>query len=129
MTVRWLAVAGVLISAAIVAGCGNAKKAAAPSTTTTTAAVMAPTPKGAPTSCTSYGTSWVKAYNRTALRQGSPIHMLSACCGPVTKAGRHHCFLKVTLLGTKQIGCETVDLGPDGTPATIGRHESCALHR
>jgi hypothetical protein len=55
--------------------------------------------------------------------------MLSACCGPVTKAGRHHCFLKLTLIGTKTLGCETVDLGPDGTPATIGRHENCALHK
>ena len=128
MTARWLSVVALVAAAAVLAGCGSSKA----QTTTTgakTTAVLAPTSAGAPTSCTSYGTTWLRAYNRVALQQGSPIRMVSACCGPATKAGRHHCFLKVTLLGTKQLGCETVDLAPDGTPATIGRHENCALHR
>jgi hypothetical protein len=128
MTVRWLPVMGLVAAAAFLAGCGSTKaqtttRAASPITS------MKATPAGAPTTCTSYGTTWLKAYNRAALVQGSPIRMVSACCGPVTKGGRHHCFLKVTLAGTKQLGCETVDLGPDGTPATIGRHENCALHK
>jgi hypothetical protein len=122
----------VLALAALVEGCGSAKDAATTVTSAAKAAVTAvppPTPAGAPASCTSYGSTWLKAYNKSALEQGSPIRMLSACCGPVTKAGRHHCFLKLTLIGTKTLGCETVDLGPDGAPATIGRHENCALHK
>jgi hypothetical protein len=128
MTARWLTGSAVVAAAAVLAGCGTTNAG----TTTTSAskpATLGPTPAGAPTSCTSYGPTWLRAYNKIALQQGSPIRMLSACCGPVTKARRHHCFLKVTLVGTKQLGCETVDLGPDGTPATIGRHENCALHK
>ena len=128
MTVRWLTVMAVGTSAAVLAGCGTTK-ARTTSTTANKPAVLTPTPAGVPTSCTGYGTSWLRAYNRTALRQSSPIRMVSACCGPVTNAGRHHCFLKVTLVGTKQFGCEMVDLGSDGTPATIGRHEDCAPHK
>jgi hypothetical protein len=130
---RWLVFGVVIASAAMLVGCGASKKAA--TTTTSTASGSPPTtvsqatPKGAPSACTSYGTTWLKAYNKTALQQGSPIRMLSACCGHATKAGRHHCFLKLTLVGTKTLGCETVDLGPDGTPATVGRHENCALHK
>jgi hypothetical protein len=129
---RWPALAAVLAATALAAGCGSAKKEATTVTSSATAAVKTvpgPTPSGAPSACTSYGSTWLKAYNKSALQQGSPIRMLSACCGPVTKAGRHHCFLKLTLIGTKTLGCETVDLGPDGTPATIGRHENCALHK
>ena len=128
MTARWLPVLALLVAAASLAGCGSTK-----ATTTTRAAspltALKATAAGAPTSCTSYGSTWLRAYNKAAVVQGSPIRMVSACCGPATKAGRHHCFLKVTLAGTKQLGCETVDLGPDGTPATIGRHENCALHK
>ena len=118
--------------AALLAGCGGSKQAATTATTTSGSATttpLAPTSSAAPGACTSYGTSWLRKYNRTAVQQGSPIRMVSACCGPVTQAGRHHCFLKVTLVGTKTLGCETVDLGPDGTPATVGRHANCALHR
>jgi hypothetical protein len=132
MSGRWPGLAAVLAVAALAAGCGSAKKQATTVSATGTAAVTTvsqPTPTGAPTACTSYGSTWLKEYNQAALQQGSPIRMLSACCGPVTKAGRHHCFLKLTLIGTKTLGCETVDLGPDGTPATIGRHENCALHK
>jgi hypothetical protein len=130
---RWLACCSLLAFAALLAGCGAAKKVATKTGSTesmsATTTVSQPTASGAPAACTNYGASWLKAYNRTALQQGSPIRMVSACCGPATKAGRHHCFLKVTLIGTKTLGCETVDLGPDGTPATIGRHENCALHK
>jgi hypothetical protein len=128
MRERWPALVAVLALVVLVAGCGGSKKAeTTPSTPATT--VSRPTPSGAPAACTSYGATWLKAYNKSAVRQGSPIRMVSACCGPATKVGRHHCFLKLTLVGTKSLGCETVDLAPDGTPATIGRHESCALHK
>ena len=126
---RWPALVAVLALVLLSAGCGGSKKAEATASTSATTAVSRPTPSGAPAACTSYGATWLKAYNKTAVRQGSPIRMVSACCGPATKAGRHHCFLKVTLIGTKSLGCETVDLAPDGTPATIGRHENCALHK
>jgi hypothetical protein len=128
MTVRWLTAMPVVATAVVLAGCGTTN-ARSTGTTANKPAVLEPTPAGTPTSCTGYGTSWLRAYNRTALRQSSPIRMVSACCGPVTEAGRHHCLLKVTLVGTKQVGCETVDLGADGTPATIGRHEACAPHK
>ena len=128
MRERWPALVAVLALVVLVAGCGGSKKAeTTPSTPATT--VSRPTPSGAPAACTSYGATWLKAYNKSALQQGSPIRMVSACCGPATKVGRHHCFLKLTLVGTKSLGCETVDLAPDGTPATIGRHENCALHK
>jgi hypothetical protein len=120
------ALAAVLALAALAAGCGGSKNSATTAPATT---VTQQTPSGAPAACTSYGATWLKAYNKSAVRQGNPIRMLSACCGPATNAGRHHCFLKLTLIGTKTLGCETVDLAPDGTPATIGRHESCALHK
>jgi hypothetical protein len=126
---RWLAVAAVLVLAAAAAGCGGAREAATTASTEATTTTAEATPSGAPAACTSYGATWLRAYNKSAVRQGSPIRMVSACCGPATKAGRHQCFLKVSLIGTKTLGCETVDLGPDGTPATVGRHESCALHK
>jgi hypothetical protein len=129
---RWPALVAVLALAALTAGCGGSKQADTTVSATASSAVKTvpqATAAGAPAACTSYGSTWLKAYNKSAVRQGSPIRMLSACCGPVTKAGRHHCFLKLTLVGTKTLGCETVDLGPDGTPATIGRHENCALHK
>jgi hypothetical protein len=126
---RWPALAAVLALAALAGGCGDARQTVTSASTATTTPTTQATPSGAPAACTSYGATWLKAYNKSAVRQGSPIRMLSACCGPATKAGRHHCFLKVTLIGTKTLGCETVDLGPDGTPATVGRHESCALHK
>lgn len=122
---RWLAGAAVVGLAAVLTGCGSGKTISTSSMTT----VSEPTPAGSPAKCSSYGTTWLKAYNRTAVLQGSPIRMVSACCGPSMKAGRHHCFLEVRLVGTTALGCETVDLGPDGTPVTIGRHENCALHR
>jgi hypothetical protein len=125
----WLALVSVVALAVVATGCGGTKKATTTQPASATPTVSEATKAGAPPACTSYGATWLKAYNKTALRQGSPIRMVSACCGPVTKGGRHHCFLKVTLVGTKQLGCETVDLGPDGTPATVGRHENCALHK
>jgi hypothetical protein len=122
MTRRWLA-GGAVLAAAALAGCGGGHKVSTPPTTT----VSETTPTGPPAKCSSFGAAWLQDYNKGAVKTGSPIRMLSACCGPATKAGRRHCFLKLTLVGTKTIGCEIVDLGPDGTPATIGRHVNCAL--
>jgi hypothetical protein len=125
MTGRWQAIAAVIASAALLAGCGGNKSAAPAATTAVTTTTTGAAASG---KCSSYGRTWVRDYNKTAIAQGNPIRMLSACCGPTLKAGVHHCYLRVTLAGTKNLGCETVDLGPDGTPVGIGKHENCALH-
>jgi hypothetical protein len=75
--------------------------------------------------CDTYGPVWVKSYNKTAIKQGNPVRMLSACCQPGAKKGVHHCFIIVTLAGTKDRGCAIYDLGPDGQPVGLGKHEAC----
>lgn len=75
--------------------------------------------------CDTYGVAWVKSYNRTAVKQGNPVRMLSACCQPGAKKGIHHCFIVVTLAGTKDRGCAIYDLGPSGQPVGLGKHEAC----
>ncbi len=79
--------------------------------------------------CDSYGPAWVRTYNKAALAAGNPVQMLGACCRSTSRAGVHHCVIKLTLRGTPKsnIGCESVDLGPDGLPAGVGKHENCAL--
>ena len=51
--------------------------------------------------------------------------MLAACCAPKNGKGVSHCVLTLTLAGTKDKGCEAVDLGPAGTPGSVGRHVLC----
>jgi hypothetical protein len=79
--------------------------------------------------CDHYGPSWVRWYNKQAKAQGNPVRMLSACCQSTSRAGVHHCFIKLTLAGTKDLGCATYDLGKNGLPVGIGKHENCALHK
>ena len=131
MTGRWLTVWRLVSLAALLAGCGATTKVADDDDTTATSlrdGCRRPL-RGVRRLYELRRELAEGLQQDRAVRQSSPIRMVSACCGPVTKAGRHHCFLKVTLIGTKTLGCETVDLGPDGTPATIGRHENCALHK
>jgi hypothetical protein len=75
--------------------------------------------------CDTYGPVWVKSYNKIAIKQGNPVRMLSACCQPGAKKGVHHCFIIVTLAGTKDRGCAIYDLGPNGQPVGLGKHEAC----
>ncbi len=79
--------------------------------------------------CSRFGTSWRLSYNKTAKRSGNPIRILSACCSPTSRAGVSHCYVTVTLAGTKDLGCETVDIGKNGVPAGPGKHEECATHK
>jgi len=77
------------------------------------------------TGCTTFGPTWVHSYNRTAIEAGNPIRILGACCHSTDRAGVHHCYVTVTLAGTPFRGCESVDIGRNGLPASVGRHERC----
>jgi hypothetical protein len=77
------------------------------------------------TGCTSYGTTWIHAYNNAAVQSGNPIRLVAACCHSTPRAGIHHCYVTVTLAGTPYRGCESVDIGRNGLPASVGRHERC----
>ncbi len=102
------------------AACGAGGKDAA------STSVSTPTTSNTPDSgCDTYGTIWVRSYNVKAVRQGNPIRMLSACCQTSGQVGVHHCFIKLTLAGTKDLGCETVDIGSNGLPAGTGTHQKC----
>jgi hypothetical protein len=107
----------VLALAACGAGGRDAASTSVPASTTAT---------GTPdTGCDTYGPTWVHSYNVKAIKQGNTIRMLSACCQVSGQIGVHHCFIKLTLAGTKDLGCETVDIGVDGMPAGQGKHEKC----
>ena len=86
-----------------------------------------------PAKCDSYGPGWVKSFNKTAKVQGNPTRMISACCAPAKVKGVsvHHCFIKLTLAGTKVMGCATYDLGMNGLPVSpavsVGQHQNCPL--
>jgi hypothetical protein len=131
MTAGWWgrvwALGALLAATALLAGCGGGAKST--TTTTTAAATTTTAPAATAGGCSSYGTAWVRSFNRTAVAQGNPERMLSACCGEATSVGVHHCFLKLTLVGTKDLGCATADLGPDGAPVGVVKHEDCALHK
>ena len=75
------------------------------------------------TGCTSFGPTWAHSYNRTAIQAGNPVRILTACCHSTGRVGVHHCYLTVTLAGTPYRGCESVDIGRTGLPASVGRHE------
>ena len=112
-------VCGLLVLA--LAACGAGGKDAA-STSVSTSTISGST---SDTGCDTFGTTWVQSYNVKATKQGNPIRMLSACCQVSGQIGVHHCFIKLTLAGTKDLGCETVDIGVDGMPAGQGKHEKC----
>ena len=77
------------------------------------------------TRCTTFGPTWAHSYNHTAVQVGNPIRILKACCHSTGRAGIHHCYVTVTLVGTPYRGCESVDIGRNGLPASVGRHERC----
>jgi hypothetical protein len=107
---------GVVLVLALTA-CGSSNRAASTSVPSTT---------GTPdTGCDTFGPTWVQTYNVKAIKQGNPIRMLSACCQVSGQLGVHYCFIKLTLAGTKDLGCETVDIGANGLPAGEGKHEKC----
>jgi hypothetical protein len=103
-----IAIAGLLALAALVptAGAGDSKT-------------------GKTTGCSSFGTVWAHSYNQHAVVAGNPVRILDACCQPSNKAGINHCFVTVTLVGTRDRGCESVDIGRNGLPAGQGKHEVC----
>jgi hypothetical protein len=86
-----------------------------------------------PAKCDSYGTPWVKRFNKTAIAGGNPTRMISACCRSASIKGVrvHHCFIKLTLAGTTVIGCATYDLARNGLPVSpsisVGQHQNCPL--
>jgi hypothetical protein len=75
--------------------------------------------------CSLFGPSWAHSYNAKAILTGNPIRILSACCRPTERIGISHCFIMVTLAGTRDRGCESVDIGRNGLVAGPGRHETC----
>jgi len=77
------------------------------------------------TGCTTFGLTWAHSYNQTAIQAGNPVRILAACCHSTGTVGVHHCYLTVTLAGTPYRGCESVDIGRNGLPASVGRHERC----
>src|SRR5262249_35864664 len=77
------------------------------------------------TGCTAFGPTWVHSYNQSAIEGGNPIRLLAACCHSTDRIGVHHCYVTVTLAGTPYRGCESVDIGRNGLPASVGRHERC----
>ena len=88
------------------AACGAGGKDAASTSVSTSTGSSTPD-----AGCDTFGTTWVHSYNVKAIKQGNPIRMLSACCQVSGQIGVHHCFIKLTLAGTKDLGCETVDIG------------------
>lgn len=77
------------------------------------------------TGCTNYGPTWAHSYNQSAIQAGNPIRIVAACCHSTGRVGIHHCYVTVTLAGTPYQGCESVDIGRNGWPASVGRHERC----
>jgi hypothetical protein len=75
--------------------------------------------------CSTFGPTWARAYNARAIVAGNPVRILAACCRPTSRAGVNHCFVTVTLAGTRDRGCESVDIGRNGLPAGPGRHRTC----
>ena len=80
---------------------------------------------GGTTGCSSFGTAWAHSYNGHAIVQGNPFRILTACCRPSNEAGINHCPVTVTLVGTRDRGCESVDIGRNGLSAGPGKHEVC----
>ncbi|HEY4346841.1 MAG TPA: hypothetical protein VGM80_04570 [Gaiellaceae bacterium] len=106
--------AGLLVIAALLLLATNARAASA----------KAP----APAKCSGFGPTWRKSYNAKAVKVGNPIRILAACCQSTKTPGIHHCYVTVTLAGTLDRGCESVDIGKNGMPAGTGKHEECVVH-
>jgi hypothetical protein len=122
-----LSIGAVLLLAACGGKSSPATTAASTTTTTPTFSTTLPTtPNIAPASCSAWGKAFQVSFNKTAIRKGNPERMLDVCCGPKSGKGVSHCVLTLGLVGTKDRGCEAVDLDSAGTPVSIGRHVACA---
>jgi hypothetical protein len=80
-----------------------------------------------PAGCSSFGPSFLRSYNREAARQGNPVRIVSACCKPTAHAGVNACHIMVTLVGTADRGCESVEISNAGSVVSQGKHESCPV--
>jgi hypothetical protein len=79
----------------------------------------------APPACSSFGATWTRSYNARASKDGNPVRILAACCKPGATFGLNKCLITVTLVGTRDRGCESVVLNEKGNPVGPGIHESC----
>jgi hypothetical protein len=87
------------------------------------------TPTAVPAKCSAFGPTWRRTYNKKAAASGNPVRILTACCQPTRRPGVNHCFVMVGLAGTPSKGCESVDIGPNGLPFGVGKHELCQTGR
>jgi hypothetical protein len=78
------------------------------------------------TTCSSFGPSWAHTYDLAASKAGNPVRILAACCHPAATFGVNSCLVTVTLVGTRDRGCELVDIGKTGVPVGAGKHENCS---
>jgi hypothetical protein len=108
--VRLLVAAGALVAALVLAA--GARPAATPQTV----------------ACSTYGPAWAHSYNANAKKAGNPVRILSACCRSTQVKGVNHCYVMVTLVGTSDRGCETVNIGKNGLPSGPGKHEKCTVN-
>ena len=69
--------AAMLAALAVFAAAGSAVAILA---TRPSGGQAAPLPTTAPATCDAYGPSWVKSFNKSAVADGNPTRMLSACC-------------------------------------------------
>jgi hypothetical protein len=120
---------GAMLAALAVFAAGGA--AVAILATRSSGGQAAPLPTTAPATCDAYGLSWVKSFNKSAVADGNPTRMLSACCQSTSLKGVHHCLIRLTLAGTTVQGCALYDLGADGLPVStkisVGRKVNCPL--
>ena len=75
--------------------------------------------------CSSFGTTWARTYDRHAVQDQNPIRIISACCKPTNTANVSSCFLTVGQAGISEHGCELVDISSAGLVASEGVHENC----
>ena len=82
---------------------------------------------GSQAACSSFGPTWTRSYNAKASKDGNPVRILAACCKPGASFGLNKCLITVTLVGTRDRGCESVVINEKGNPVGPGTHESCSL--
>jgi hypothetical protein len=92
------------------------------------AAGARPAPSGQTATCSSYGPTWAHSYNVKAKKAGNPVRIVSACCQSTKVKGINRCYIMVTLVGTSDRGCESVNIGKDGLPSGPGKHEKCTVN-